>query len=97
MLHDFGPHEGRRVWNHHYFGRSLEALAWKGVRQSFNDIGGGNWRSSRSMLGTATGMNIRDAASSAQLGAVRDSTAWAHGREFMLRMLVGAPATDLPH
>ena len=47
-VHDFGPHEGRRLWSFHFFGRSLEALAWKGVRQNLDDAGGGNVRSSQS-------------------------------------------------
>ena len=89
LVHDFGPHEGRRVWNHHYIGRSLEALAWKGVQQVSDDIGGGNARSSRSMLGTIIGMNIRDAANASQLGVMRDAVAWKRGRGFMLRLLFG--------
>ncbi len=89
IVHDFGPHEGRRVWNHHYIGRSLEALAWKGVRQVSDDVGGGNARSSRSMLGTIIGMNIRDAANATQLGVTRDALAWKRGRGFMLRLLFG--------
>jgi hypothetical protein len=89
VVHDFGVHDGRKLWNHHYIGRSLEALAWKGVRQVVDDTGGGNARSMRSMLGTVIGMNIRDAEDETQLGAIRDAVAWMQGREFMLRVLLG--------
>ena len=94
MVHDFGPHERRRLWNYHFFGRSLEALAWKGVRQTLDDTGGGNVRSSQSMLGTIKGMNARDVSPQSHIGVVRDGSAWEYGREFMLTMLIG-PRTAL--
>lgn len=89
LVHDFGPHAGRRIWNHHFMGRSLEALAWKGVRQYLDDGGGGNHRSSQGMFGTVARMNALQANVTNHLGTVRDGTAWKYGREFMLTVLFG--------
>ena len=95
LVHNFGPHEGRRIWNHHYFGRSMEALVWKGVRQNLDDTGAGNVRSSRSMVGTITSMNGQDYSAASRVGLVRNTTAWDSGREFLLTVLFG-PKPALP-
>ena len=92
--HEFGLHDGRRVWNHHYVARSLEASVWKGVRQVLDDFGNGNARTSRSMLGVALGVDAPDKSPTLpteEPQAIRDDSAWRQGRQFMLTVLFGPP------
>jgi hypothetical protein len=81
--HNFGSHEGRRLWMHHYSMRSLEAALWKGLRQSIDDVGRGSVKTVEQML-----LGVRGGDSNVN-ASVFDDTAWRQGRGFLSLVLFG--------
>ena len=69
---------------------SRQATVWKGVRQVLDDFGGGNARSSRSMLGVALG------ADSLKTEVIVDDSLWRQSRSFMLTVLFGPRQAKSP-
>ena len=75
---------------------SCQAAVWKGVRQGLDDYGGGNLRSSKSVLDVALRVDLPDKSLSLppeEPQAIRDDSAWRQGRAFMLTVLFG-PAPE---
>ena len=71
---------------------SCQAAVWKGVRQGLDDYGGGNLRSSKSVLDVALRVDLPDKSLSLppeEPQAIRDDSAWRQGRAFMLTVLFG--------
>ena len=62
------------------------------MRQGLDDYGGGNLRSSKSVLDVALRVDLPDKSLSLSLDepqAIRDDAAWRQGRAFMLTVLFG--------